>query len=63
MMPVMNGIVSTANIRKYLEEEMSIEIKNQPRIIGITAHYIEKFVNEGKKSGMDEVYSKPVYYQ
>lgn len=63
MMPVMNGIESTASIRKYLLEEMSIEVKRQPRIIGITAHCIEKFINEGKKSGMDEVYSKPVYYE
>lgn len=62
MMPVMNGILSTANIRKFLKEEMEIPIENQPKIIGITAHCIEKFVNEGKRSGMDEVYGKPLYY-
>jgi hypothetical protein len=42
---------------------MNIAVENQPRIIGITAHCIDKFVKEGKKSGMDEVYGKPLYYQ
>jgi CheY-like chemotaxis protein len=62
MMPVMNGIICTTNIRKFLKEEMNIPIEEQPKIIGITAHCIDKFVNEGKRSGMDEVYGKPLYY-
>ena len=62
MMPVMNGIMSAANIRKWLKDEMKIPREDQPKIIGITAHFIEKFINEGKRSGMDEVYGKPLYY-
>jgi CheY-like chemotaxis protein len=63
MMPIMNGIEATRNIREFLHREKRIDAKEQPRIIGVTAHCIDKYVIDAKSQGMDEVYGKPLYYQ
>ena len=41
-------------------KRMSLE--KEPIIIGITGHAQESFIQEGINAGMDEVYSKPFYY-
>ena len=61
-MPVMNGIKSTYKMRQFLLNEMKIERKNQPLIIGITGHVHTKFKEEGLESGMDKVLEKPCYF-
>ena len=60
-MPVMDGINSTYQMRKFLSEVMELNRVDQPIIIGVTGHVQEKFTNEGLKSGMDEVLPKPLY--
>jgi hypothetical protein len=41
---------------------MGIEAKDQPKIIGVTAHGFDNYVIEAKNKGMDEVYGKPLYH-
>ena len=55
----MDGIEATIQMRKYLEEQN----QTQPIIIGVTGHVDDKFVEEGKKAGMNEIYSKPLVYE
>ena len=43
-MPVMNGIESTRKIRKHYADRRK---ENQPIIIGITGHTLEKYKDEG----------------
>lgn len=57
-MPVMNGIEATTKMRNYFAMR---NITDQPKIIGITGHVLESFKEEGLRSGMDEIYGKPVY--
>ena len=62
MMPIMGGVEATHNIREFLRREMGINAIDQPKIIGVTAHCIDKYVIEAKSKGMDEVYGKPLYH-
>ena len=59
-MPGMDGIEAVFRIRQFLYEN---GITNQPFIFGVTAHVHEDFVRKGLEAGMDEVISKPLYYQ
>ena len=61
-MPGMNGIQATHFMRKFLTDEMKIERKDQPIIIGITGHAHENFKKEGIAAGMDKVEIKPCYF-
>ena len=61
-MPGMNGIDATFKIRKFLTEQMNLDRKDQPIIIGITGHAHESFKKEGIDSGMDKVEIKPCYF-
>jgi CheY-like chemotaxis protein len=58
-MPVMNGIDCTKKIRSVLTKKDNIA--NKPKIIGLTGHVQEKFIKEGIKAGMDDVFAKPLY--
>ena len=62
MMPVMGGIEATKLIRDFLTEEMKIPLEQQPKIIGVTAHFMEKYITDAKTQGMNEVYGKPLYF-
>jgi CheY-like chemotaxis protein len=60
-MPIMDGIIETANIRNYLETEIGLPRKDQPMIVGITGHVHEQFKIDGLKAGMDKIMTKPIY--
>ena len=59
-MPVMDGIEATREIRLLLSNQYSIARENQPKIIGITGHVLDKFREQGIDAGMDQVHSKPL---
>ena len=40
---------------------LGLTLEEQPIIIGVTGHVDEKFHDEGRHSGMNEVQSKPFY--
>ena len=61
-MPGLNGIEATKLIRNFLTNEMKLERKDQPVIIGVTGHAHEDFKLEGIKAGMDKVEIKPCYF-
>jgi two-component system sensor histidine kinase/response regulator len=50
-MPEMDGIQSTKEIRRFLNEKGEI-MERQPIIVGVTGHVLEKFTNMGLESGM-----------
>ena len=35
----------------------------QPKIIGVTGHVHDHYKMSGLKAGMDEIYSKPLYFE
>ena len=61
-MPVLDGIAATRKIRKFLTDSLKIEKEEQPKIFGITAHFHKSYIEEGKRAGMDDVFSKPLVY-
>ena len=61
-MPIMDGIESTREIRKWLEQEHRVARDDQPMILGVTGHVHDDFRIQGCEAGMDDVISKPVYY-
>lgn len=60
-MPIMNGIESTSQMRSYLADELNLPRSQQPIIIGVTGHVLEKYKKEGIAAGMDQICSKPLY--
>ena len=58
MMPVMDGVTATIEIRK-LEAELKIERSNQVKIIAITANSFEDDRAGFFRAGMDYYMSKP----
>jgi len=59
-MPQMDGMEATESIRAFFRSK-NVKRKDQPIIIGLTGFSDQKFVNLGLASGMDEVFSKPIY--
>ena len=55
-MPIMDGNTATSKIREYLYE-CNVD---QPIIVGCTGHVEESYVQRSIKSGMNQVFSKPV---
>lgn len=60
-MPIMNGIEATIQMRAHMNNELKIPKSQQPIIIGVTGHVLEKYKKDGIDAGMDQVYSKPLY--
>ena len=44
-MPVMDGIQATKRIRAYFEQDLGLSKEQQPKIVGVTGHVLEKFTN------------------
>ena len=57
-MPIMDGYESTKRIRK-LYSQMGISSENQPKIIAITGHVENEYLDRAIDSGMNRVFSKP----
>ena len=62
-MPHMSGIEMVQKMRQHLKKEKNIQRSEQPKIIGVTGHVQDHFKQQGIDSGMDEIYSKPLYAQ
>jgi len=58
-MPFLDGYEATKIIRK-LYQGMDIKREKQPRIIAITGHVENEYVEKAIQSGMDKVFSKPL---
>ena len=57
-MPFLDGYEATKRIRKlFLSQDIPRE--KQPRIVAITGHIENEYVQKAINSGMDKVYSKP----
>ena len=61
-MPFMDGYQATSKIRT-LYSNMEIPRELQPKIIAITGHVENEYVQKAYKSGMDRVYPKPLPIQ
>jgi CheY-like chemotaxis protein len=61
-MPEMDGLESTRLIRQFYEGQ-GIDRKMQPMIIGLTGHAEAQYKVLGMEAGMDEVLSKPIYFE
>lgn len=48
-------------MRTYLQDELNIPRSQQPIIIGVTGHVLDKYKKDGVDAGMDQIYSKPLY--
>ena len=59
-MPIMDGKVATKKMRKVLTDEFKIDIKDQPVILGVTGHVLEKAKEEGIEAGMNDILTKPL---
>jgi CheY-like chemotaxis protein len=59
-MPLMNGIESTKQMRKYMAEHLGLARHEQPLIVGVTGHVQDSFKQEGLSAGMDIILAKPV---
>lgn len=59
MMPIMDGLTATREIRK-IEQERNIPIENRIKIIAITANAFEDDRNKFFEAGMDYYMNKPV---
>ena len=58
-MPFMDGYSATTKIRTLYQNE-GIARDLQPKIIAITGHVENEYVQKAFKSGMDRVYPKPL---
>ena len=58
-MPFMDGYEATKQIRR-LYEEAGITKNNQPRIVAVTGHVENEYVQKAISCGMDKVFSKPL---
>jgi len=54
-MPFMDGYEATKKIRK-LYNQMDIAQVNQPKIIAITGHIENEYVDRALSSGMDKIF-------
>ncbi|MFH1160203.1 MAG: response regulator [bacterium] len=59
MMPVMDGVTATKEIRK-LELEKGIREKERVKIIAVTANALEDERDKFLAAGMDEMMNKPI---
>ena len=58
-MPFLDGYEATKQIRRLFNNE-GIEKKNQPKIVAVTGHVENEYVQKANKCGMDRVYPKPL---
>ena len=59
-MPFMDGYEATKKIRRlYNQRKMATE--NQPKIIAITGHIENEYVDRALASGMDKILQKPLH--
>ena len=59
-MPFMDGYEATKKIRRlYNQQKMANE--NQPKIIAITGHIENEYVDRALQSGMDKIFQKPLH--
>ena len=56
-MPVMDGIEATREMRSYIKAEKLQE----PIIVGVTGHTQPQYLEQGRKAGMNEILTKPLY--
>jgi len=59
-MPFMDGFEASQQIRTSLENEFSIPVDQQPKIIAVTGHVEPKYISKCYSCGMNQVLSKPV---
>ena len=60
-MPVMDGYEATMQIRQ-LYAKSNIKRECQPKIVAVTGHVEQEFVQKALNSGMDKVFAKPVSF-
>ena len=58
-MPFMDGYEATKRIRKMFLS-MDVPRKQQPKIVAITGHVENEYIQRAINSGMDKVYPKPL---
>jgi CheY-like chemotaxis protein len=58
-MPFMDGYQATKNIRKIFTNS-EIPKEYQPKIIAVTGHVENEYIQKAIQSGMDKVYPKPL---
>ena len=58
-MPFLDGYEATKIIRKMFQS-MDIKKEKQPKIMAITGHVEDEYVQKAIQSGMDRVFSKPL---
>ena len=58
-MPFLDGYEATKQIRRLFNNE-GIEKNNQPKIVAVTGHVENEYVQKANKCGMDRVYPKPL---
>jgi len=58
-MPFMDGYKATKRIRK-LYNNIDVSKEYQPKIIAITGHVENEYVEKAIQCGMDKVYCKPL---
>jgi CheY-like chemotaxis protein len=58
-MPFLDGYEATKRIRRALSD-IDVARDQQPRIVAITGHVENEYVEKALKSGMDKVYPKPL---
>lgn len=61
-MPFLDGYEATKAIRRMFNN-LSIPREQQPKIIAITGHVENEYVQKAIASGMDKVYQKPLPIQ
>lgn len=58
----MDGLEATTKMRNFWSLQ-GIKPVDQPVIIGVTGHAQQKFIDMGKKNGMNNVMAKPIYFK
>ena len=58
-MPFLDGYEATKKIRKIFDDAM-VQRDVQPKIIAITGHVENEYIQKAIQSGMDKVYPKPL---
>ena len=58
-MPFLDGYEATKHIRRAFSD-IEIPRDQQPRIVAITGHVENEYVEKALKSGMDKIYPKPL---